>query len=242
MKLNKIITTFALLLFGIVTLTFNNCAKQAASEDLAVNSIQASSLTSSSVSVLSSTLSCVDNSPSEFKLYVAKSLNGPWVENGSFCRGQVSYFKLTGVKAGMAVKGCTNPSPGTGCLDLTKHRVFTAAETSSGNIITTITASESMSYPLTQYSFFLSVLGDKKILLEKVGVAAMTTCAGSAPPPTTAMSCLWQIINPQPVVGGGVNVYPALTCNLANQGAKGSGYYDMGSGNHLAQNYECKCQ
>lgn len=241
MKLNKMNTTFAFLLFGIVTLTFNNCAKPA-SEELAANSIQESSLTSSSLTALSAAISCVDNSPSEFKLYVAKSLNGPWVENGSFCQGQVSYFKMTGAKAGMAVKGCTNPSPGTGCLDLTKHRVFTPSEMSSGNIITTITANESMSYPLTQYSFFLSVLGDKKILLEKVGVALMTTCSESTPPPTTALSCSWQIINPQAVVGGGVNVYPAQACNLANQGAKGSGYYDMGGGNHLAQNYECKCQ
>ena len=216
------------------------------SSQLAANIESASQSSASAQASISSSVSCVDPTvQSEFKVYVAKSLNGPWVENGSACKGEVSYFKTTGVKASAAVKGCTNPSPGTGCLDLTKHRVFTAAETASGNIITTLSAAESSAYPLGEYSFFLSILGDKRILLEKVGVAKIINCvstAPSAPPPTPApVTCRWDIINPQPVVGGGNNVYPALTCSTATIGATGSGYYDMGSGNHLAQNYRCVC-
>lgn len=225
----------------LTTLLFTNCSKQFASNsDADAGGLNLSSNAELNIAAESagSPPSCAPQVAQEsIKVLVASSLSGPWVENGSFCRGQETYFKLSGVKVGSAIKGCTNPSPGTGCLDLTKHREYLPSEWKSGSIVTTLSAADSLNYPVTEYSFFISLLGDKKILLEKVGAAKLVECGVKAPAPVT---CSWQIINPQPVIGGGVNRYPAVACNA--NGITGTGYYDMGSGNTIAQSYECRCK
>lgn len=210
-------------------LFFNNCSQKLSSAALASNEV----VNFEAAAHVESTLAAA----SDYKVFTAQDLSGPWTENGNLCRGQIGFVKTTGPLAGLAVKGCASPSAGTGCLDLTKHRVFTSDETASGNIITKLAAADSNNYPVGEYSFFLSFWTEKRIALEKVGVARIINCGATSPP-----VCAWQIINPQPVIGGGNNVYPTLACSSTTAGTKGSGYYDMGSNNHINQQYECQCK
>lgn len=179
-------------------------------------------------------------SSAQLKVYVASSLSGPWVENGVACRGQDSYFKVTGVNLSNPVKGCASLFSDDGCLNLKNHRSYLPSELSTGDIITSITAADSYSFPIAKYAFYLTFFPDQDThLLKKVGSAEMKECGSpSVPPP----SCAWREPIPTAVIGGGSMVYPSTPCTQDTQGQSGSGYYDMGSGNSSPKVFQCYCQ
>ncbi|MEQ1722979.1 MAG: hypothetical protein ABL930_07360 [Pseudobdellovibrio sp.] len=224
-------------------LAFNNCSQQ----KLSSGADESASINLSTFSSDLAALQAVDAAiyasgvaDAEIKLFVAPSLNGPWVENGSVCRGQAAYFKTTGIKQGSAVKGCASTAADKGCFDLNKHRDFLASEMVGGNIVTSLSAAQTGSYPVTDYSFYVSLIGEKTIILQKSGSSKIVQCGDTQAPAQAA--CSWKLQNPTAVVGGGRNVYPSYACINERSGQVASGYYDMGSGNTLAQSYKCTCE
>lgn len=177
------------------------------------------------------------------KISVSNSLSGTFVENGSICRGQNSYVKMTGVNPNIIVKGCASPTSGAaGCLDAVKHRAYLASEWIQGNIVTSITAAESYNYPLGEYSFFVSGSNANTTIIQKVGVATLKTCTGTAAPAApVAKQCQFVLLNPQAVVGGGVNIYP-FVCNEQAAGRRGVVIYSMSPSSSINFDGECRCQ
>ena len=98
---------------------------------------------SSSAALAANNLTSPGPQSGALKTYVSNSMNGPWVENGIACRGQISYFKTTGVDLSKRPKGCASPAASTGCLDLNAHRVFLSSEVIASDIVTSISAAES---------------------------------------------------------------------------------------------------
>lgn len=229
----------------IMMLSFNNCSQQklssaSVSDDAAIN-INTFSSELAALQAVDASIYASGAADTEIKLYTSASSNGPWVENGQLCRGQAAYFKTVGIKQGSAVKGCASPSADKGCLDLNKHREFLASEWVSGNIVTQLTAQQTASYPLTDYSFFVSLLGDKTIILQKTGTAKLVQCNTSGNP-VAEVKCSWKLQNAGFVVGGGTNVLPGYACNTGRANVVMEGYYDMGGGRTQPQSYKCICE
>lgn len=229
----------------LMMLSFNNCSQQKLSSDSISDD---ATINLSSFSSEQAALQAVDASiyasgaaDTEIKLFTSASLNGPWVENGQVCRGQAAYFKTVGIKQGSAVKGCASPSSDKGCLDLNKHRDFLTSEWVSGNIVTYVSAQQSATYPVTDYSFYVSLIGEKSIILQKTGTSKLVEC-GNAGGGTKPLVCSWNLQNPTAVIGGGVTKLPGYACISERNGMIGDGYYDMGSGNTLAQKFKCECK
>ena len=195
---------------------------------------------SSSAALAANNLTSPGPQSGALKTYVSNSMNGPWVENGIACRGQISYFKTTGVDLSKRPKGCASPAASTGCLDLNAHRVFLSSEVIASDIVTSISAAESNSWPIGAYSFYISTndpMDPNTIVLKKIGSAQIQNCGGVTP-----AVCQWTQTPGQFVVGGGSVTMPTGTCNQQNQGAPGVGTYNMGSGNVIAQSYQCLCK
>ncbi len=227
MKILSIAFTISSL--AILIFSFTNCAsglepvKSSSSSVLAANDIAKSGVLGGSI-----------------KTFVSNSMNGPWVENGTACKGQISYFKTTGVDFSKRPKGCASQASSTGCLDLNGHRMFLGSEIIGSNIVTSISVAESNSFPLGAYSFYISTsdpMDPNTTVLKKSGSAQLQNCGGVSP-----VVCQWTQINPQVVIGGGNVIMPPGACNQQNQGASGIGFYDMGSGNISSQNYQCMCK
>lgn len=246
--MGKFMSLSATVFLGLAVLLFNNCSEGVPSSDfagLAPASRSGSSSTSSSSSSGSSPSSETQISQAP-KVLVANSLSGPWNENGNVCRGQAIFVKTTGVNLALPVKGCASPSNNNDCLNLVNHRSFTAAETATGDIITSVTAAESTSWPVGLYAFFISEsVNVNTTVLRKVGHATFQDCAGGGgvgvTPDPGVTTCAWHEINITAVIGGGTRVYPTSACTQATAGQTGSGYYDMGGGNTLPKQFQCKC-
>lgn len=235
------LTTAAL----IMMLSFNNCSQQKLSSDSISDD---ATINLSSFSSEQAALQAVDASiyasgaaDTEIKLFTGASANGPWVENGQVCRGQVAYFKTVGIKQGSAVKGCASTSADKGCFDLNKHRNFLTSEWVNGSIVTQLTAQQTSTYPVTEYSFYVSLIGEKSIILQKTGTSKLVEC-GNSGGGTKPLSCTWDLQNPTAVIGGGSTKLPSYACIPERVGQIGDGYYDMGSGNTLAQKFKCNCK
>lgn len=168
------------------------------------------------------------SSPNSPRVLVSSSLNGPWVENGRTCVGQQTFYKIVGADLSRALKGCMDLSSNKGCHDLTKHRSFTTSEIVNGEIITSLTAVETASFPKAQYSFFTSDSPDvNTIVLRKVGSTEFQVCSGSggtAPP--SGPVCNWVVTNPKFVIGPSPVAYPPDTvCSTSIAGQLRNGYY-----------------
>ena len=276
MKKNNVSISVFILTSVLVLLSFNNCSGEMNQEEaeMAANALNSSSFSSSSVPrtsftnatgqrgpqssapstvgtsaggplPLGSNATCVGDAP-PLKVWVAPSMSGPWVENGTACRGRASYFKLSGLQAGQAVRGCASPSSSKQCLNLENHRDYLASERVGADIITAITAADSSSWPVGSYDFYISLIGAKNINLVKVGSAKLADCAGTpapapAPAPVNPPFCYWEMTPSVPVIGGGRTVVNA-NCSTSNVGATSPGYYDMGSGNTMPGTYTCRCK
>ena len=250
-----------LLSSSIVLLTFNNCAKsndsveESASLTGSLNQYGGSSTgryisdTSNTGGNFSSTtpVAPMNGSSKRIIVYVSNSLNGPWVENGRACAGQMTYYKVVGADVTKPLKGCMDLSNNKGCLDLTKHRSYLSSEIINGEIITSLSASDTAAFPKAEYSFFLSDSPDSNtIVLRKIGHSALENCGGSttpAPSPT-GPACNWTILNPKFVIGGGPVAFPpSLTCSSSIAGREESGYYSSnGSQTPSEYRYRCDCK
>lgn len=250
MNKKNLISVILGLVSAFAVLAFNNCAQRIDSpnkidmsssalsgeKDLSLGAQFASTNDPVVVAANKSLLDML----SATKLFVSNSANGPFVENGSVCLGKDSYYKTVGVNPNLLIKGCASPLAALGCLDATKHRKFEANEWVSGNIVTKITAAESWKYPPGDYAFYLSGSNKNTTLIQKVGVATMKSCSGIQPAPVTPKSCLFEITNPQAVVGGGVNIYP-FTCDAQHENQSGNIHYDAGASSKDF-NGICRCR
>ena len=219
--------------FGAITLVaFNNCG-QKLSSDAGLITMGSSSDESNphrafaqqaSVSINGSDQSLADTL-SQVKLYTSHSPNGPFVENGSVCKGKASYFKTVGVNPNMNVRGCASPSASVDCWQLAKNRDFQAHEWVSGNIVTTISQSESIDYPAGSYSFFVAASNGTTSIVQKVGMVNLENCAGVT---VTPKYCQFRLLRPEPVIGGGLNRNP-FVCNEQSANRSGVVHYDAGA-------------
>lgn len=246
---------------ALLAVAFNNCAqKLSTAPDPGTMLISSNSSTVSYASVAENTQGMAANDEAAkassrslleqfaaMKLYTSNSANGPFVENGAICKGQIAYFKTAGVNPNLAIKGCASPTAATGCLDIIKHRTFLASEWVSGNIVTVVAAAESANYPLGDYSFYMSGVSGNTNFIQKVGTSTMKTCgtatasvARVAPVAPVAKSCQFRILVPQTVVGGGVSTYP-FVCNVASNGRTGIVRYEAGESSRNS-NAVCECK
>jgi hypothetical protein len=241
----------------IVLVLFNNCAKgsadsveESAALNGALNQYGGSSTQSRYVSGTSGNSSSSSatspnaSSSSQIVLYVSNSPNGPWVENGRACSGQLTYYKLSGANLSRPIKGCMDLSSNKGCHDLTKHRSYLSSEIINGDIVTTLSASDTSSFPKAEYSFFISESPDNNtIVLRKVGVSALQNCgSGTAPPPNNA-NCRWTVLNPRFVIGPSPVAYPPnLTCTTSIVGREEFGFHrENGTETQSDYRYRCDC-
>ena len=245
-----------LLSSSIVLLVFNNCAKSndAIEESSSLNgslnqyggsssSRYVSSSGNTGGSSSSSNPLPAGTSSNKIAVYISNSLNGPWVENGRTCAGQLTYYKVSGADVTKPLKGCMDLSTNKGCHDLTKHRSYLSSEIINGDIITSLSASDTNAFPKAEYSFFISESPDNNtIVLRKIGVSALQNCGTSSPAPS-GPSCNWTILNPKFVIGGGPVAFPpSLTCNTSIVGREESGYYSSnGSQTTSEYRYRCNC-
>lgn len=188
----------------------------------------------------------------KLKVFVSNSMNGPWTENGVACKGRDLFFKLEGLDLSKStVKGCASPSSSNSCLDLLKHRNYLASEIFGNNIITSLKAQDSVSWPDGNYDFFISRSKNEYSLeIVKVGTSEFKSCSTSAGSPTTAPAvskiCQWNLLNPRFVVGGGPAAFPpTMACTSENMGQEAFGLYkvytsDVGSPSDFR--YRCQCQ
>lgn len=249
-----------LLSSAIVLLVFNNCAKgsgdsveESSSLEGALNQYGAGSGTryasgaGGSSGSGSSSSSPNLGSASKIAVYVSNSLNGPWVENGRACAGQLTYYKVSGADVTKPLKGCMDLSTNKGCHDLTKHRSYLSSEIVNGEIITSLSASDTNAFPKAEYSFFLSESPDNNtIVLRKIGFSALQNCGGSSSPSPapSGPTCSWTLLNPKFVIGGGPVAFPpSLTCSSGIVGREESGYYSSnGSQTPSEYRYRCDCR
>ncbi len=257
--------TSLLLTAGLLTIAFNNCAQKlnsagqtgklmmSSTSDISIH--EAASGGQQQVQVLAvnddasrAMAKSLFDQFAQMKVYTSHSANGPFIENGAVCKGQTSYFKTTGVNPNAIIKGCASPSAAAGCLDISKHRTFLASEWVSGNIVTTITAAESAGYPIGEYSFYMSGSSGNTNIIQKVGTALMKSCGTTAPfvvgpvatAPVAARSCQFRLLNPQAVIGGGVNINP-FVCSEQTNGRTGIVRYEAGASS-VNFNAVCECK
>lgn len=229
---------------------FNNCSNSFQSDQLSGGSSGSSTLSSLDASELSMEQANLAQEPgqpnarsvlfpssaagSAVRVHVAKSLNGPWVENGKICRNQVSYVRTSGVNLSVKTKGCASKANDSSCLNANNHRDFIASEVSSGNIITVVSVADSNSWPLGDYAFYLSQNG----LVKAVGSTRLENCSsGSTSPvsgagvnPGNGASCAWSNLS---VGGGSVRKDPATACTAAMH------YKNAVDGNGIQQTCIC---
>lgn len=237
MKFNFKTNSFGMnaVFFGTITLVaFNNCG-QKLSSDAGLITMSSLSESDDGTRTFAQQASAPSNGQragesladtlSQVKLYTSHSPNGPFVENGSVCKGKASYFKTTGVNPNMNVKGCASPSASQDCWQLAKNRDFQTHEWVSGNIVTTISQSESIDYPAGSYSFFIAASNGTTSIVQKVGVVNLENCAGVTP---VAKYCQFRLLRPEAVIGGGLNRYP-FVCNEQSVNRSGVVHYDAGA-------------
>ena len=241
-------------LMGILGATllvaFNNCSNSFQSEQLSSGSSSSSTLSSLNASELSLEQGNLAQEPgqpnarsvlfpssaagSAVRVHVAKSLNGPWVENGKICRNQVSYVRTSGVNLSVKTKGCASKANDSACLNASNHRDFTTSEVSSGNIITVVSVNDSNSWPLGDYAFYLSQHG----LVKAVGSTRLENCSSGSTSPTggagvnpgNGASCAWTNLS---VGGGSVRKDPGTACTAAMH------YKNAIDGNGIQQTCMC---
>lgn len=244
---------------AVLVLSFNNCSKGFQSSDVlsevseTVDSAmgmsralsQAGFESSSSYSGSGSNQAAVDaaNAAYPYKIYIAKSLIGPWVENGPICRGETTYFRTVGFSVQKKIKGCMSLSSKSDCLDLSKHREFTSNEKVNGDIVTVLTASDTSALPLARFTFFMSELvDDRTVTLRTVGTAEAQNCAGgsgsigggssngsSGSSSASAGKCSWTALTV-----GNPRKDPAMICDLANV------FKQAVDGNGITQSCQCE--
>lgn len=243
-----------LLSSAIVLFAFTNCAKGSGESVEELSSLEGSlnqyggGSNSRYVSGASGSSSVGSSAgvSSRLAVYVSNSLNGPWVENGRACAGQLTYYKLSGADVTKPLKGCMDLSSNKGCHDLTKHRAYLNNEIINGDIITSLSAVDTAAFPKAEYSFFISESPDNKtIVLRKVGFSALQNCNGSSSPSPapSGPTCNWTILNPRFVIGGGPVAFPpSLNCNTGIVGREESGYYSSNGSNTPSEyRYRCDC-
>lgn len=250
MKKTSLYSVLMVILGATLLVAFNNCSNSFQSEQLSSGGLSSNTLSSLNASELSIEEGNLANEPgqpnartvlfpssaagSSIKVHVAKSLNGPWVENGKICRNQASYIRTSGINLSVKTKGCASKANDTACLNASNHRDFTASEVSTGNIVTVVSVNDSNSWPLGDYVFYLNQHG----LIKAVGSTRLENCSsGSASPslevgvnPGNSSSCAWSNLS---FGGGSTRKDPATACTAAMH------YKNAVDGNGIQQTCFC---
>lgn len=178
----------------VMLVAFNNCSGGFQAADVALDleetldsaslgtrrSLEASSSSSSSAGQSGAQSGNSAAAVYPYKIYIGKSIAGPWVESGDVCRGETTYFRAVGFSMDKKIKGCMNLNGKPECLDLSKHREFTSSERINGDIVTVASATETASWPLDKFTMFVSELvDDRTVILRTVGTVEAKNCAGS---------------------------------------------------------------
>jgi|GEM_PF-5895305 len=134
------------------------------------------------------------------KTFVSTGVAGPW-QNDPVCNTNKVYVRVTGVNRSNPPKGCATPAAHSAdCLDLSKHRSYTAAEWIDDTTIQTVV--NGPDYPIGNYDFYLSYGTSAK----KVGSGSLKSCAAKY-----EWACGF-------VIGPSAPILTGYTCNASNVG------------------------